>query len=175
MGKTLRKLDVLAIAASGTAAEELHSFLQSLKEDTATALIGNAESIYHKGVDDKVVAADAADLATSIALVNQLKAQINLHLASTGLTGLHLAASAEVIVAADATDLATAQTLANEIKEDYNDHLAEAGVHIVNDVINDVTALDASDLGTLLTLVNEIKTDYNAHILGSMASPIVGA
>lgn len=173
MGKTLRKLDILAIAASGDAAAELYSFLQNLKEDAAIALIGNTEGIYHKGVDTKVTTANAADLATSIALANQLKTQINLHLASTGLSGLHLAASAEVIAAANATDLATAQTLANEIKADYNTHLAEAGVHIVNDVTNAVTSADASDLATLQTLLNEIKTDYNAHILGSMASPIV--
>jgi hypothetical protein len=175
MGKTLRKLDILAISASKAGTEALHSFLQNLKEDTALALIGNSEGIYHKGVDDKVVTANAADLATSIALANQLKLQANLHLGSTGLTGFHLAASAGSITAPDATDLATAQTLANEIKADYNTHIAEAGVHIVNDVANAVTAADASDLATLQTLLNEIKTDYNAHILGSMASPIVGA
>jgi hydroxymethylpyrimidine pyrophosphatase-like HAD family hydrolase len=173
MGQTLRKLDILAVAASGRAAEELHAFLQALKEDTATALIGNAESIYHKGVDDKVVVANATDLATSITLANQLKAQANIHLASTGLSGLHLVASAETIAAADATDQATAITLANEIKADYNTHLTESGIHLVNDSTNTVAAADASDLATLQTLLNEIKTDYNAHILGSMASPIV--
>jgi hypothetical protein len=173
MGKTLRKLDILAIAASGSAAEELYEFLQALKEDTASALIGNTEGIYHKGVDDKVVTANAADLATSIELANQLKVQINLHLASTGLSGLHLAASAESIDAADATDQATAITLANEIKADYNTHLSESGVHIADDSTNVVAAVDATDLATLQTLLNEIKTDYNAHILGSMASPIV--
>lgn len=166
MGHGLTKGDLIALTASGNAAEKLHDFLSGLRADAEAALAGDA--LFHTsqpiGAEGAEALADASDLPTAVALANSLKARINVHLASTGLEGSHRAASAEVIAAADATDLASAITLANEIKADYNTHLAEAGVHITNDGTNDVTAVNAADQATLETLLNEIKADYNAHI-----------
>lgn len=167
----LRKLDILAISASGGAAKLLSQFLQNLKEDVIDALMSG--TVIHRAAGGKVVVADSSDLPTSIALGNDLKAFVIAHLASEGTQGVHVAASAEAIAAADATDLATGLTLANELKADYNTHRSEAGVHIANDAGNIVAAADATDQASLDTLLNEIKTDLNAHMLLAMNSSIV--
>lgn len=172
MGQTLSKNDILAVAASGTAATKLHAYLQALREDIITAV--KSTTLYHKAVTRGISFADATDLSTAIALVNGLRAAAVEHLASTGFNGAHLVASAAAIAAPAATDQATAITLANELKADFNTHLSESGVHINDDTTNTVGAADATDLGTLVTLVNEIKADYAAHSVSSLASiPVV--
>lgn len=171
MGQDLRKLDIIALTASGKAAEKLRLWLIALREDTVNALAG-VTTIYHKTVLDNSTEknADASDQDTANTLANSLKVLMNIHLPSTGNSGVHRAASAEAIAALDATDLGTAIILANELKADYNTHLSEAGVHIQNDTANAVGAADASDLPTLQALLNEIKADYNTHVVSSMAA-----
>lgn len=168
MGKTLSKNDILAVAASGLAATKLYQFLQALREDVITAVTNS--SLYHKAESRGVPFDDATDLASAIALVNGLRAAIVDHLASTGIEGVHLVASAAAIAAPVATDQATAITLANELKADYNTHRTESGVHFNNDSTNVVAAADATDLASLQTLVNEIKADYAAHSVSALAS-----
>jgi len=175
VGTTLRKLDLIALTSSGAAAEKLRNWLQNLREDVAAGMGGGDATVFHKNqlASSLETTPDATDLASAIALANSLKDHMNIHLASTGLSGVHMAASAETIAAADATDAASSYTLLNELKADYNTHLTEAGVHVNNDGTNDVTSADATDLGSSLTLANEIKADYNAHIVAVMATPLI--
>lgn len=171
MGQDLRKLDLIALAASGQAASKLRMWLISVREDVVNALAG-VTTIYHKTVLQNTTEknADASDLPTALTLANSLKGLMNAHLASTGNSGVHRAASAEDISSDDATDLASAITLANELKADYNTHLSESGVHIQDDSANAVSSADATDLASLQTLLNEIKADSNTHVVSSMAA-----
>jgi len=171
---TLRRLDVLAVAASGQAAKELHTFLKLLREDVVDAIAG-VTTIFHKNESTLEFDDNATDLPTALVLVNSLRALIVAHLASEGIEGAHRAASAETIAEPAATDQTSAEDLANELKADYNTHLTEAGVHVNNDSTNDVTSADATDLASLLTLVNEIKADYNAHVASVMQTPKIEA
>lgn len=175
MGHGLTPGDLIALTASGIAAEKLHDLLTGMREDLVSSLVANTLNIFHKnealGDGSSEKNTDATDLPTSITLVNSLKGRVNAHLASTGVEGTHLVASSEVIAAPEATDLATAQTLANEIKADYNLHLSEAGVHLVTDGANIVTAADATNQATLNALLVEIKGDFNTHIASVMATP----
>lgn len=120
-----------------------------------------------------VTAADGTDLASSLTLVNQLRAVYEFHRVDTL---AHAAAdTANVIAAPIATDLATAITLANELKADYNLHRVQASVHTVNDSTNVVAAADATNLATLQTLINEIKLDLNAHMASGPSAKSVRA
>jgi hypothetical protein len=120
---------------------------------------------------DTVTAATATDLATSLVLVNQIKAVLDRHFVDTL---AHDTAVSATITIADATDLATAITLANNLKDMYTTggHVDASNVHFNDDSTNVVTNADATDQTTLNTLVNEIKGDVNAHItsapIGSM-------
>lgn len=175
MGKDLRKLDIIHLTASKGAADLLHNFLQNLREDVVLAITGDL-TIYHKGLVDqhRIKSADSSSLATSITLANELKAALNLHLASTGHQGVHMAASAETIAAPAASNLATGITLAAEMKADFNTHLTESGVHMLNDSTNTVTAAHAITLQAELdTLLNDIKTQVNLHRLGSMSAGFI--
>lgn len=108
-----------------------------------------------------ITAANASDLATSLTLVNQMRAVSLVHRADTV---LHKIADAATITAPVATDLATAQTLANEIKADHNTHAAEvATIHMAADGVNTVSTADATDQNSLNTLLNAMKTVLNAH------------
>lgn len=120
-----------------------------------------------------VTAADGADLATCLTLVNELKAVYNTHCADTL---AHKAAdTTNVITAAKATDLATAITMANELRTDYAAHRVSTVFHVVADSTNTVAASAASDLGTLITLVNELKVDINAHMASGPAAKSIRA
>jgi hypothetical protein len=167
---SLRILDVLALAASGEAAKEMHAFLKGMREDLADAISGIA-TVYHKNTARAITTANASDLATCIALANAEKVELNLHFPSNGVEGVHATASAQEITTSDASDLSTAINLSTELKANYNSHLTEGSVHLVNDTTNSVTSADATDLSSLITLLNEIKGDYNAHMAGAMQTP----
>lgn len=111
-----------------------------------------------------VSSANASDLTTSLALVNELKVLMNAHFRDD--VAHDSAVSAEVTTV-DATDLATAQTLANALKTAWNTHLSAANVHYNNDGTNAIAAANASNQGTLNTLLNEMKTDFVAHFLNA--------
>lgn len=114
----------------------------------------------------RVTAANASDLATSVTLVNAIKAAMNLHFADDL---AHNTALSSAVATADATDLATGITLGNALKSALNTHLTASNVHFNNDGTNSVAATNASDQSTLNTLLNEMKGDINAHIAGAPA------
>jgi hypothetical protein len=121
--------------------------------------------------------ADATTLPTTIALANDLKLKINLHIADG--SPVHKAADAtNGITTAVASDQTTSNTLLNAIKAKYNAHLILSGVHFTNDATNTVTAADATDAGSSQTLATEIKAKYNAHIifaLGNVGLKLIAA
>lgn len=120
-----------------------------------------------------ITAATAADLATSLTLVNEIKAVYNTHCADTL---AHKAAdTTNLVTSALATDLATAITMANEIKTDYAAHRVSTTFHVVADSTNTISAADATDLAELITLLNELKTDINAHMASGPAAKSIRA
>ncbi len=107
-----------------------------------------------------ITSANATDLATSLTLLTELKADLNIHFADTI---AHNTAVSPQVATASATDLATGITLANALKAQYGTHRTASNVHFTNDATNTVAAADATDQATLNTLINELKTDFNAH------------
>lgn len=123
---------------------------------------GGAGSSFHIDKCERTVqSANASDLATSLVLVNELKALYEFHLDDDLAHKVKDPAPALVL----ATDLATAQTLANAIKTDYETHRASTTYHYTADATNTIAAANASDQGTLNTLLNELKTDIGAHLI----------
>lgn len=118
------------------------------------------------GTQLTIAVANASDLATSIALANEIKRVLNLHYNDS--TRAHKAADTAVATA-DATDLATVQTLLNALKTSYETHRASTTYHYTADGTNTIAAANASDQGTANTLANELKTDINAHGLAALA------
>lgn len=164
----IRKIDgLLARAAAGA--------LNFLRVDIARV---HAGLIFHADTTAPDASPTAADLPTVLVMANNLKAEINLHLASALVSttasatygqGVHLAADAtNPIVAAAAVDQGTANTLLNAIKTALNAHFTQAGVHIANDGTNTVVAAAASSLGTSITLANACQTAFNAHTAAAM-------
>jgi hypothetical protein len=117
-----------------------------------------------------VTAAAPTDLATRVALANDIKSVILIHLADSL---AHDTALSAVLATADATDEATAITLANAEKAAINTHYTEANVHFTNDATNTIAAVDATDTASLDTLLNELKPDINAHILSAPAGAMI--
>lgn len=175
MGRTMRKLDLIALSASGEAAKKLRDLLEGLREDIVSALA--QDDLYHKTVIDGclITVADATNYATAKVLANAIKPLMNTHLASTGQLGVHRAASAAEITSPDATTDASARTLVHELKDDFNTHLIEAGTHVVNDATNTVVSADPSNEGETVACVNEVKLNYNAHVVVSLSSMTVEA
>jgi hypothetical protein len=81
-----------------------------------------ADTLAHKVVDDPPALVAATDLTTAQTLANAIKADYNVHRAST--TFHYTADATNVIAAADATNQASLDTLLNEIKTDFNLHMA---------------------------------------------------
>lgn len=116
-----------------------------------------------------VTAANASDLATSLALLTNVEAVLARHYANA--KGHKVADGVNsVISAAAAIDLATAITRANEVKADYNLHVASTTYHYVADATNTIAAANATDQASLNTLLNELKTDVNAHNIFAIAA-----
>lgn len=120
--------------------------------------------------DLQVTAANASDLATSIALVNDIYDVVQLHFADTLAHDSAVSAALDVPVA---TDLATAITRGNALKAAVNTHHSAANVHYNNDGTNWIAAADASDQSSLNTLLNEMKGDVNAHIVSAPAGAMI--
>jgi uncharacterized protein YlxP (DUF503 family) len=115
-------------------------------------------------------------------LANDLKAKINVHIASYGAsTGEHKALhSAAVISSPDATTVATLLTLTNELTTKYALHNTDAiagspTYHIAQDTTH---ALASAAVQTLLsgciTQLNDIKTKYNLHVAETTAHRVGG-
>ncbi len=139
--------------------------------------VGAGSSVHNDATESarRISSADASDLATSLTLVNELRAKYELHRVDYGDGLAHLAAdSTNTISAPVATNLATAQTLANELKSDYNAHRSQSGVHHNADSGNGISSSDASDQSSLNTLLNELKTDFNAHLAAAPTNSVPG-
>lgn len=134
--------------------------------------------IFHADASTTITIADATDLASSITLVNAVKASYNAHCASacnavTGI-GCHIVADATYPTAvADATDLTSVEALANDIKTKYTSHRAATANHAVADSTNTISSANATDQATSNTLVNELKAKLNLHYAGAMTSPAI--
>jgi len=118
-------------------------------------------------VTDCVInAANASDLATSLTLCKEIRANAIMHLKDavahkvndTTISG----------IAAEPTDLATGITCANSIKSLYETHRASTTFHANADATNTITSANATDQTSLNTLLNELKTDINAHTAGAL-------
>lgn len=168
MATTVRKLtDLMAKHAAGA--------LNAIRADIARVKAG---LIFHADASAADASPVAADLPSVIVMANNLKAEINVHIANAidatttdaayG-AGIHVAADAtNPVSAAAASDQGTADTLLNAIKTAFNAHLTQAGVHITNDATNTCNTTNASDLGTSITLANALQTKINAHFAAAM-------
>jgi hypothetical protein len=134
------------------------------------AQVGAGSAVHLDKSEVTVTAADASSLATSLVLVNQLRAVYEFHKADTL---AHKTADTATLSAPVATDLTSAITLANELKGDYNVHRASTSWHYNADGTNIVAASNASDQGTLNTLLNDIKAQFNAHFADGSSCPSI--
>lgn len=180
MARVLRKTN-LSVGHLGTAVNELKAFvcaqLRLAQADIATIAADSDVGVTptfvalgsHNDRSEKTVtAANASDLPTAVALVNNIRAIYEFHRQDTL---AHLAKDTTNDLAEPvANDLDTAIALANEIKAAYNAHRSQASVHAANDSGNAIAAADADDQESLETLLNEIKTDLNAHMAGGVVA-----
>lgn len=172
--KTNQSVGDLALSINDLKAWVLDGF-RKIKADISTGTgVGSTflvQGFHNDRCERTITAANATDLATSLTLVNQIKAVYEFH--RVDLLAHTASDTTNAIAAPLATDLATAQTLANELKTDYNAHRTQAGVHDNNDATNTITSANATDQGTLNTLLNELKTDINAHMASGPAGKSV--
>jgi glycerophosphoryl diester phosphodiesterase len=124
----------------------------------------------HKVADATTIAApDGSDDATDRALANELKSDLNTHMASTT---YHLAADT-AISTADATDDATFIALTQALDVKWKAHAASTTVHggIADDVaLAAVTALALAaspDKAACRTYCNALKPIHAAHLLAT--------
>ncbi len=139
------------------------------------AQIGAGSAFHMDASERTVTAANASNLATSLALVNDLTQVYSFHAADT--LG-HKAAGNALAATTPCTTLAQAITRANDIKAKFNLHGASTAQHYTADETNVTAATNASDQSSLNTLLNELKGDINAHMASAPASPslrLVGA
>lgn len=119
-----------------------------------------------------VSAASATDLATSIALTNDIFHVLKAHCLDDV---AHLVADTAVFSVLDgysnATDLTSVQVVLNACKAQYNLHIVKTTCHLHADSSNSVSASNATDQSSANTLANQFKTNLNAH---SGSAPAVG-
>jgi len=111
----------------------------------------------------RITSAASSSEATAVALVNEIKADLNAHFADDIAHDTAVSAQITTADAVTGDSLVTALALANAIKAAYNTHLAAANVHFTNDGTNTIAAATATDQTSLNTMLNEMKTDINAH------------
>jgi len=130
----------------------------------------NQNIIHHNGDDGANVtaAANSTNQATLDTLIDELKADYNVHRADAG---YHDAADSTNVVTAAGGDgtIATALTLTNELKLDINAHRVLSTAHTPHDNRNAILSPDATVLADCITLANEIKAKYNDHLPGTAA------
>jgi len=148
---------------------EVSNAIQAIKKD----VVGS--NVHLDKCERSITAANATDLATSLALAKDIAALLYFHFGdtlahlaadTTNVPGTTLAATQAAIV-----DLASAITFANATKTQYNAHRSQSGVHANNDAGNATTSTDATDQSSLNTLLNELKTDMNAHTQTGLTAP----
>lgn len=163
MGLPTRNMDrdllIGLVTVHNNAMRTLAAGSSAVHADISAYPSGNAEA--PAVTADTVTAADASDLATSITLLNQIKAVYNRHVADVC---AHKAADTAVSTA-DATDLTTAEALANAIKSAHNAHCANTSACYGADSTNTVSTTNATNLATTEALATALKAGINAHIL----------
>ena len=107
--------------------------------------------------------AATATEAECVTLVNELYDDYEAHRIALA---YHSAADAVNVVNPllyPCTTLASAILLANDIRTCYLAHRAQAGVHVNNDVGNNIASGACIDIATLVTLANQAKVALNGH------------
>lgn len=165
--KTIPQVVDIAAVVNGLATYTVNA-VRTLKADIAgVAAVGTSTPApgFHNDTWEKPVAsANATDLPTSLALVNELAQVYTNHIKDTL---SHVIADTNTLITTVApVDLATAITMANDIKAKYNLHRAvSTTVHPGGaDSTNTIATANATDLTTLMALLNASKTALNAHI-----------
>jgi hypothetical protein len=111
--RTVTSANASSLATSLTLVNEILEIYKFHMADTlAHKVVGVALASYDK----------ATDLTSAMARANDVKAKMNVHIAST--TYHYNADATNAIAAADATDQSSLNTLLNEIKTDLNAHMA---------------------------------------------------
>ena len=115
---------------------------------------------------------NAVDLASTVALGNQLLGVLNQHMFDDQ---AHLVRdlvnqpnqdgylTVQANLDAD-SGLSEIIVNLNALKVLFNAHLTASGVHPNNDTVNSVATANATNLGTAQTLANALKTSVNAHM-----------
>lgn len=62
-------------------------------------------------------------------------------------------------------EVLSVQLLANDMRTKYEAHRIEPGIHVVDDLINTITAPLATDLPSSLALLIDLKAKMNAHLI----------
>ncbi len=113
---------------------------------------------------DLVTAANAVDVPTLIALVNDIRAKFNAHV----LRNLaHVAPDPlDLVTAPIAFDQTSAETLLQAEQLAYFAHIARTGIHPFNDIINvyTYTPVAPGNLSLDLVIANHLKIAYNGHL-----------
>lgn len=102
------------------------------------------------------------------ALINDLKAKVNLHYLQSGSHLTNDVVNTIIVVnASDATagPWTTASILVNQLKAFLNLHIASATYHNVADTTNTIAIADSTavSLTSVITLADAVKAAYNAH------------
>ena len=128
-----------------------------------------ASSVHADAAELVVTAANATDLASAIALAQNLSDVYNTHrvdlLAHAAADSTNTVATAKSAIVSQSTAI----TFANQLKAAYNAHRSQSGVHHADDSGHATSSSDASGALSLYTLLNELKTDINAHMAASLA------
>lgn len=94
-----------------------------------------ADTMAHKVADDTVLAAAVpTDQSTLNTYLNEMKADLNVHVGST--TYHYTADSTNTVSATNASDLSSSLTLVNEIKADLNAHILGAAAGHAIDIVS---------------------------------------
>lgn len=137
------------------------------------AQIGAGSHFHLDASEVTATAANATDLATSLALCNNIIGVLTFHFADT--LALKAADTTALPALGAAVDLASAVTAANLCKASYNTHCGLTTKHYNADATNTTSSTNASDQSTLNTLLNEMKSDINAHLADAPAAASVRA
>lgn len=154
-----------------TVLRKINPYVQPLADavNSLKTQIGAGSHFHLDASEVTALLANATDLPSAIALVNQIKRVWNGGYGGTypghtqDLLAHKAVDSADVTAVADAADLTTAEALANDLKAKFNTHIASTTYHYNADATNTIAAANATDLASLETLVNAIKTSLLAH------------
>jgi len=146
--------NTIAVAADATNLATLQTLLNAMRDGTGEAgggvaahfLIVGANEHIGADVTNAITAAAATDLATSITLANDIKAQYNGHLLLNAATGHYGPELTNTVVSPDATVLADCITLANELKAKYNLHCANIGAGSLTSFIDNAAITGVNSL-----------------------------